>query len=250
MTVNQSDIRAVLLDTSRPVPEGLNDGHGRPAGRRFNVYRNNVACSLTQAMRTGFPVITKLIGEQNMDGLSGLFLRAHPPASPLMMHYGNAFPAYLEQMPQLQHLPYLADVARLELALRRAYHAADAAPIAPDAFGRLSPEALMQTRLTLAPSVEMIRSNYPIHGIWAFNMQDGQKPAAGAEDVLITRIEFDPEPHRLSVGDAELIEALQVGAPLGAAYDHVLAQKRDFDLGGILGLLLGQNAITSLTTKD
>lgn len=250
MMVDQAEFRAALLDASRAAPEGLRDGQGRAAGARFNVYRNNVAVSLTEAMRTGFPAITKLIGQQNMDGLAGLFLRAHPPSSPLMMHYGGAFPDFVGQMPQLEHLPYLADIARLELAMRRAYHAADATPIAPDALGALAPDDLMNARLGLAPAVEVLRSAYPIHGIWAFNMANGAKPQPGAEDVLITRPEFDPVPHRLSAGAADFVIALAANEPLGAATDIAAAAAPEFDLGAALGLLLGQGAIISLTTKD
>ena len=68
MTVSQNLFRSALLDPSLPVPGGLTDAEGRPAGARYNVYRNNVAVSLTEALHTGFPIISKLLGKENMDG--------------------------------------------------------------------------------------------------------------------------------------------------------------------------------------
>ena len=158
MIVDQSTFRAALLNPEAERPKGLTDGAGQPAGRRFDVYRNNVAVSLTEALETAFPVLRKLLGESNFKLLAAAFLRQHPPSSPLMMFYGAAFPAFLEGMEQLAHLKYLGDVARLELALRRAYHAADAAPIAPEALGALAPEELMAARLEFAPAVQLLRS--------------------------------------------------------------------------------------------
>ena len=117
MSAGQDSFRAALLDPLAPVPDRLSDGQTRPVGRRFNVYRNNVAVSLTEALHTGFPIIARLLGAENMDGLAGAFLRAHPPDSPVMLRYGDALPGFIESQRQLDHLGYLSDVARLELAL-------------------------------------------------------------------------------------------------------------------------------------
>ena len=249
--VTEDTFRVAMLDPAAPVPQGLVDGANRPAGARFNVYRNNVAVSLTEAMRTGFPVITKLLGQKNMDGLSGLFLRAHPPSSPLMMHYGDAFPSFLEKMDQLADLPYLADVARLELALRRSYHATDADPIVPDMLGQLPPEELMVARLTLVPAAILIRSPWPIHALWRYNTQpDAPTPTPGAQDVLITRAEFDPIPQLLPSGGGDWIEALISGQTIGDAFNTALLTTPDFDLGATLGLMLQGGAIDHLDQKD
>jgi len=246
--VSQDIFRAALLDAAQPVPDGLLDGASRPAGRRYNVYRNNVAVSLTEALCEGFPVITKLLGQQNMDGLAGLYVRAPPPSSPLMMFYGDQFPAFISEMPQLAHLGYLPDVARLELAMRRSYHAADAAPIDPATLGALPPDALMAARVRIAPAVQVVPSPWPIHAIWRFNTQDGApKPTAQAEDVVILRPAFDPMPHVLPAGGAAFLEALMADDPLGLAHDAATQTAPDFDLGPLLALLIQGGALMSLT---
>ena len=246
--VSQDMFRAALLDAAHPVPDGLIDGQDQAAGSRYNVYRNNVAVSLTEAVRDGFPVITKLLGQQNMDGLAGLYLRAHPPTSPLMMFYGEDFPDFIAQMPQLAHLGYLPDVARLELALRRSYHAADVPPMDAAELGALAPDALMATRLKLVPAAQLIRSAWPIHGIWRFNTEDGApKPEAQAEDVVILRPEFDPEPHLLPPGGGAFLDALQNDAPLGAAHEAGQSVAAEFDLSPVLALLIQGRALHLLT---
>lgn len=247
MNPSQQAFEAALLDPTLPVPNGLSDGAAHPAGRRFDVYRNNVAVSLTQAMHIAFPVITKLLGDENMDGLAGIFLRAHPPSSPLMMHYGQAFPAFLANMDQLAHLGYLADIARLELAIRRAYHAGDAAPLDPDLLASADPDALMRAKVSFAPAVQIIRSDWPIFDIWRFNTEnDAAKPTPGAQDVLITRPEFDPIPQLLPPGGAVWIKALEAGQNIGAAHDTALADTANFDLAATLALLLQGGAIITL----
>ncbi|SFL22704.1 DNA-binding domain-containing protein [Shimia haliotis] len=247
MIVSQTEFRGALLDGARERPIGLVDEKGRAAGRRFDVYRNNVAVSLTEALSQGFPTIAKLIGEENFNAVAGIFLRQSPPASPLMMHYGAGFPEFLEGFAPLQHLGYLADVARLELALRRSYHAADATPIAPDALGEIDPMQLGNVVMTFAPAVELLHSPWPLHAIWAYNMQGGPKPQAVAQDVLITRAEFDPMPYALPAGGLAAMTALTAGNPLGEAAAIGANSAPDFDLGALLALLLQGNAITSIS---
>ncbi|MDM8166505.1 DUF2063 domain-containing protein [Roseovarius sp.] len=246
MTHPQSTFHAALLDSTRPTPDGLSDGQGNPAGRRFAVYRNNVAVGLTDALETSFPVITKLIGQENFRKVAGTFLRQHPPQNPMMMTYGAEFPAFLSTFQPLQHLGYLPDVARLEQALRIAYHAADARPIDPAILQSLPPDALAETRFTLAPATQLIASRWPVHAIWAFNMEDGPKPQPGPQTVLITRPDYDPQMTPLSPGTAAFITALQTGAPLADATDTATEAEPKFDLGTALSLLLGTQTITDI----
>jgi len=248
--VDQDGFHRALRDPLCPVPDGLTDGLARPAGRRFDVYRNNVASSLTRALHTAFPTLANLLGPDNMDGLAGLYLRAHPPETPLMMHYGAAMPDFVAAMDQLAHLPYLADIARLDLAMRRSYHAADAAPIDAATLAGLSPEALMSARMSLAPPVQLLRSAHPVHDIWAFAMAGGPKPRPGAQDIIILRPDFDPAPHLLPPGAGALIEALAQGADLASAQARAETDHPGFDPGPAIALLLQGAAITTLTPKD
>ncbi|NIY99939.1 DUF2063 domain-containing protein, partial [Salipiger sp. HF18] len=120
--ISQSAFRHALTDAGRPVPETLVDGAGRPAGRRFSVYRNNVAVSLSEALETGFPAVAALLGAANFARVAAGFLRQYPPGSPLLMTWGGQVPAFLEGLDELDTMPWLPDVARSDLAMRRAYH--------------------------------------------------------------------------------------------------------------------------------
>lgn len=249
MTVGQTQFVEALLTPDRDVPMGLSDPQGRRAGKRFDIYRNNVAVSLTEALETAFPVIAKLLGERTFKQLSGIFLRAHPPSSPLMMFYGEALPAFLEGFEPLAHLGYLPDVARLELALRQSYHAADEDAADASVLQSLPAERLMATAFTLAPAVKVLRSPWPIHALWQYNMTEGApKPQMKAEAVLITRPEYDPDLTLLGKGDAAFVLALQKGSSLGAAFEAAQAADPEFDLTQALGHLLGGQAITALDT--
>ena len=167
MSVSQAEFIAGVLDPARAAPEGLTDADGAPAAKRFDVYRNNVAVSLTEALKSAFPALLSLVGDEFYTAMAGVYLRAHPPQSPLMMFYGADMPAFLDGFAPVGHLPYLADIARLELALRTAYHAPDATPLDAQA---IAPEALMTHPVTLAPAVQLIRSRFPLLSIYQLSL--------------------------------------------------------------------------------
>lgn len=247
MNVDQTTFREAILSPDADRPAGLSDGQGRAAGRRFDVYRNNVAVSLTEALETAFPVIRKLVGEDNFRLLAATFLRQHPPSSPLMMFYGSEMPAFLASFEPTGTIGYLPDVARLELALRESYHAADASPIDPSVLQDMAPDALMASRFELAPALRLIRSRWPVHAVWRFNMEpDAPKPTMQAEDVLVTRPELDPFPTLLPPGGGAFVAALSEKQTLGDAFDAATRQTEAFDLSAALAVLIGTNALTKI----
>ncbi|WP_458790737.1 HvfC/BufC N-terminal domain-containing protein [Yoonia sp. MH D7] len=242
MITTQSDFRAALLDPAKPPPNGVQNPDGTQAAKRFDVYRNNVAVSLTQALETAFPVVNKLVGSDFFRAMAGVYLRTHPPTSPVMMFYGDAMPDFLAGFGPAQSVPYLSDVARLELALRHSYHAADSAPIAPDALAQIAPDALPDVTFTFAPSVFLIASIYPLHSIWTANTAGGDIVKT-AQPTLITRPEFDPIVDAITPQQAAVATTLMAGATLGAAVRHGDA---GFDIGPLLGLLLARHALISI----
>ena len=241
---DQGAFHTGLLNPAAPVPEGLTDGHDQPAGRRYGVYRNNVTVSLRDALATGFPSLVSLIGRENFDHVARAYLRQSPPTSPLMMQYGAGLPGFVASLEQLRHLPYLADVARIDVAMRHSYHAADSTGIDPGALQALDEDRLLATTFTFAPSMILLRSRWPIGAIWHYTLRGGDKPTGAAQDVLILRAEFDPEPFILGPGAGHVVDALQNGTPFG---DAIALGGDDFDLAALLNLLLLQNAITDLS---
>jgi len=166
----------------------------------------------------------------------------------MLMFYGAGMPAFLDSFPPVAHLGYLPDVARVELALCRSYHAADTAAIDPQILQSIAPDALLTTRLHLAPSVHLIRSNWPAAALYHANTNsDAPKPEMQAEDVLITRPEYDPEVTALPPGGGAFIATLIKGATLGEADKAATIATGDFDLTEILGLLLSKAAIIKTT---
>lgn len=225
-------------------PEGLSAPAPDEVARRFAVYRNNVHHSLSRALAARFPVVEQLVGREFFTAMARVFIAEAPPADPVLLGWGAALPAFLEGFPPVAHLPWLADVARLELARGRACHAADAAPVAPQALAVSDPAAL---RLTLHPSVALFASPHPAVRIWQAH-QPGGTPrgpiGAGPDHALIARApDFTVCVERLDEGAHAVLAALAAGAPLGRAAAHA-------EPAAALALLLRHGLITAVETGE
>ncbi len=214
--MSQIDFSKALLDTELPTPEGLIDPKGRPAGKRFDVYRNNVVLSLSDALADAYPVVQKLVGDKFFQAMAGVFVRMYPPKSPILSEFAPEFPDFLASFPPVAKLTYLPDVARLERARTQAYHAQDAEPIDGAALAALSPEQMSDAKLRLHPSLHIISSPFPVFAIWQQNSgaPDTTIPKHG-QDVLITRPSDMVEMRTLPPGAADFLRALASGRRLG-----------------------------------
>jgi hypothetical protein len=229
------------------LPPGLIAGDMAEVDRRFAVYRNNVAVSLTEALASRFPVIRRLVGEAFFAPLARLYAETDRPRSPVLAEWGEGFAGFLAGFPPLAGYPYLADVARIEFARGRAFHAADAPPIDPASLAAADPG---EVRLMLHPSVRLLRLAYPALSIWARNQPGGQAAplGTGPEIALILRdAAFQVPVRALCAGDAALLEAILAGQSLAQAAAAAQRAEHGHDPQPLLVVLMRAGVIIAAT---
>ncbi|MGH6620810.1 MAG: HvfC/BufC family peptide modification chaperone [Alphaproteobacteria bacterium] len=240
---------SALLDPVRAVPAAVAGPRGKAARRRYNVYRNNVTVSLINALAAAFPATLRITGPDFFRTMARFHVRATPPASPLLFEYGRDFPDFIERYEYARPMPWLADVARIERAWLDAYHAADAAPLAPQALAAVPSERLAKVSLTPHPATRIVRSYFPAVTIFAANRSDGpvgRVEATEPEDALVTRPHLEVILRRLPAGGAIFLERLVEGRPLGAAATAAIAESLDFDLAANIEGMLTAGAFTAI----
>lgn len=243
-----------LLDPGLPPPAGLTTWNSSDPAARFAVYRNNVIVSLIDALADTYPVTQALVGEEFFRAMARLFVRQEPPRSRVLAFYGESFPSFIETFPPAASVPYLADIARLEMLRVQAYHAADAIELPADVIAQSIAriDELPELRIKFQPSVGILCSPYAVVSLWAahqgitdISTVDPDVP----ENALILRPQLDVEVIRLTNGASSLIALLLQGKSLGAAHEAA-SLVADFDLTDILGLLIRMQAISSMKTHQ
>jgi hypothetical protein len=242
-----------LLEPGLAAPAAVSGPNGKAAGKRYNVYRNNVTVSLIDALAAVFPATMRITGVDFFRTMARFHIRATPPASPLLFEYGRDFPAFIESYEHAKQMPWLADVARVERAWLDAYHAEDAEPLQAQALASISAERLSGIVLTPHPATRIVRSQYPAVTIFAANRSDGpvnRIEASGPEDALIARPGLEVTVRRLPPGGAVFLENLIEGETLGAAATAALAESSQFNLAANIAGVLESGAFAALNHGD
>ncbi len=219
MSAALSGFALSLVDPSRPVPAGVIASGGRVDARRFAVYRNNVHVSLVGALEARFPVVRRLVGEAFFSGMARVYVADEKPRSPVLMHYGETFPEFVAGFPPARQLPYLADVARLEVRSSAAYNAADATPITPADLAEIPADQLAGTVLHRHPAAALVTSDFAIGSIWEANQLDIVPPVdpRRGQAVLVVRPRADVQLRVLPDADVAFARALLDGETIGEA---------------------------------
>jgi len=203
-----------------------------PAGARTEVYLNQYRGSLMAALSTSFPVTRLLVGDAYFAQAARAYVLREPPRNPRLYAYGDGFPAFLGDLPDLAGHPYMPDVAAFEWAMQAAYHAPDAAALDPGSLD--DPQQMAAACLLPHPSLHLLRSRWPVTAIWQVHQPGGEPIESidlrqGAQAVAVWRQDLVACWRVLTPAEAALLDALRQGVPLGdAARNAAAAGELDF----------------------
>lgn len=245
--------RAVFERDERELAGWIRRGRGLDAERRIDVYRTNVFGNYRKALREVYPVVLALVGAAFFDRAADAYVLGHASRSGDLNDFGGAFGHFLAGWTPAAELVYLRDVARLEWAIERVFHAAEALPLDLHALAEMPQDTLTKLCFTLSPASRILRSPYPILDIWRVNQPGfaGDQVVqldAGADDLLVIRSGTTVDVKRLSPGERTLIESLAAGLPLGQAHAKAQDAEPGLDLAALLqrhvlgGTLIGFRA--------
>ncbi len=144
--------------------------------RGLAAHRANRAERAARALASRCPTLVPLLGDEAWPGLARAFWAAHPPTSGDLGRWGDALPGWLARQPSLAEWPWLADVARLDLAVHAAERAADA-PSDAESLGLLAEVDPARLRLSFVPGTALLRSDHPVVSLRAAHA-DGAPDAA------------------------------------------------------------------------
>lgn len=161
LTAVQTQFQAAVVGQV-DAPPGLLRA-GAQSVRGLQAYRHAYRARLVEALQDNYSALHQALGDEAFGDLGQAYLQAHPPTEPSIRGFGHALPAFMDAWPELPH-PALADLARLDWALRHAFDA-EAQPAL--SAGRLhDPAQWVLTRLRLQPHARLLSLRWAVASVW------------------------------------------------------------------------------------
>ena len=226
-------------------------GAGQIEGRQ-GLYQSNVRINFTDALRSTYPAVRRLVGEDYFRQTALMFQGTHPSRSGDLAHAGRGFPEYLAALHGDGQYRYLADIARLEWLCQEALLGAGHAPLDLERLRAVAPPHYDALRFELHPTLRLYQSAYPALLIWEANVADESEPEpidlnAGGEQLALMRRAGKLTFLSLTPGELAFLDALERGAPFGEAIASAGAREGPFDAGAALRRFIGAEAIVDFS---
>jgi hypothetical protein len=206
-----------------PLDRWLAVPAGTAPGERLAVHVDGYPARLHEALAQEFPAVAHLVGAGRFHALVHRYRRAAALPSYNLNDAGAELPDVLRADPLAAELPFLPDLAALEWALTRAFHAADLPPVTPARLATLGPEAIVAGRVCFQPSVAVRVSPWPIHTLWEARETPHDRidiDLTVGEQVLVWRAGLRVECAPIEPARAAALQALLAGETVAAVAER------------------------------
>ena len=215
----QGDFQKYLLHGDAAIEAHVLGSTRVPVATRLGIYGGAYGSRLAEALASNFPALAKLLGEADFQALAAAYVRAHESPYFSIRYYGDHLGEFLASDAQYSGAPVLAELARWEWTLGRAFDAADAVPVTHAVLAGVRPEQWAQLRFGWHPSVQRLQLHWNAPQIWQAATDESAPPevsfAKQAQPWLVWRQELTTYFRSLSKTESTALDAARSGWPFG-----------------------------------
>ncbi len=191
---------------------------------RLEIYHGMYLLRLEEALQTDYPALAWHLGEEGFELLVRDYVQVHPSRSYTLNRLGDHLPEYLAGSGRPE-APFLADLARLELAITRVFDGEESPVLSMETLQGVPPGQWEHLRLVPIGAFEMLSLRHDvIPHLKAFHGERiPPRPRRRATWIAVFRRDLAVRHMELTRPQATLLAALAEGQPLGDALADALA---------------------------
>jgi hypothetical protein len=194
---------------------------------RLEIYRSMYPLRYESLLAEDYPALREAMGDDEFVAMAHAYAYAHPSRSFTMARFGDRLPDFIAAhtgMPARRR-SFLADLARVELAISQVREAPDAPVLSIDQINAIPSQRWPSVRLQASPAVQYLSLNHPINVTYEAFLADEPLLPIRPQQAWLLIYRKDQRVHRLAIGRRahSLLEALLAGLPLGRALEESLS---------------------------
>ena len=249
-TLQNNMTDAILGGDMAHIADELDAGPASATGR-FNIFRNNTYMSLTECLKTVFPVTVRLSDERFFAYAAHEFISNRPPRQAQLSNYGAEFPRFLAGFAPCREFPVIAEMAALEWAIAGSLNEAEEQPAPISLIKEGGPDG-GRISLRLQPNLRFAMARWPLLGVWA-DHKKGNVEIAGPLKRTVSRVAISRRGEDIQLVELEaprfaFWRSLARGLPIETAAQRALARDPLFDLVRETLLLFRSQLVTGVFT--
>ncbi|HEX7953167.1 MAG TPA: DNA-binding domain-containing protein [Burkholderiales bacterium] len=134
--------------------------------QRLGIYRDAYRLRLIEVLASDYEILQKYLGDELFNALAGDYVAAHPSTFRNVRWFGGKLAQFLEAAPRYMAHPELAELARFEWTLGRAFDAPDQQAARFEDVAAVPPDAWANLRFTPHPSLRTLAMRTNAVAIW------------------------------------------------------------------------------------
>lgn len=195
---------------------------GRP-----EIYGVAYKARLTEALKTNFPALHRVLGDDAFRELAHRFIDESPSEYRSIRWFGRELAMFAQGDESLLPHSALLDLLKMDWALGLAFDAADAMPVCEADLHRIAASEWAALTFAFHPSASLLKLTWAIEPIWRAVTNDENadtpEPMADTHYLLVWRSELEAKWRIVDEAEALALNMLGSGMNFGELCDHLAA---------------------------
>jgi hypothetical protein len=214
-----SPAAAALLDPAE-VSRVVSPSATLTSVERVGVYQGMYLLRMVEALQGDYPAVAHFLGDDAFADLVTRYCKAHPSASYTFNRLGAKFPEFIASSRGLRRRSFLADLARLELAVTDVFDAPETPAWSADAIASVPEHEWPTAVLRPIAALRALSFGYPVNAyLQSVKDDDHDHPPTHRKATRVVVWRKSYEVWRLDVAEKPfaLLQSLLKGQPFGEA---------------------------------
>ncbi len=130
----------------------------------LSIHRNNINIGLIEELEKIYPNIWRALGKENAVNLARRYISdlKNFPCSYIDNAYGDEMPDFISNVAEFKQIPYLSDLAKLDLARSKAYHLDNNVALTIEQINNIAEEKLLESKVNFIDSLILLQSHFSL----------------------------------------------------------------------------------------